>query len=101
MVAVCLRRERVLRGLQGQRHAAGPHGRGEGPARGARSDPILRERFEREAKTVAALSHPHICPVFDVGEHDGVNFLAMEYLEGETLAQRLSKAALPLDGRLS
>ena len=47
---------------------------------GGRTD--LKQRFEREAKTVAALSHPHICPVFDVGEQDGVNFLVMEYLEG-------------------
>ena len=61
------------------------------------ADPDLKQRFEREAKTVAALSHPHICPVFDVGEQDGVNFLVMEYLEGETLAQRLEKGVLPLD----
>ena len=64
-------------------------------------DPDLKQRFEREAKTVAALSHPHICPVFDVGEQDGVNFLVMEYLEGETLAQRLKKGALPLDQALT
>ena len=49
------------------------------------SDPDLTQGFEREAKTVAALSHPHICPVFDVGEQDGINFLVMEYLEGETV----------------
>ena len=64
------------------------------------SDPDLKQRFEREAKTVAALSHPHICPVFDVGDQDGVNFLVMEYLEGQTLAQRLEKGALPLDQAL-
>ena len=64
------------------------------------SDPDLKQRFEREAKTVAALSHPHICPVFDVGSQDGVDFLVMEYLEGETLAQRLEKGALPLDQAL-
>ena len=64
------------------------------------SDPDRRQRFEREAKTVAALSHPHICPVFDVGEQDGVNFLVMEYLEGETLAQRLTRGPLPLDQAL-
>ena len=64
------------------------------------ADPDLKQRFEREAKTVAALSHPHICPVFDVGEQDGVTFLVMEYLEGETLAQRLTKGALPLDQAL-
>ena len=61
----------------------------------------LKQRFEREAKTVAALSHPHICPVFDVGEQDGVNYLVMEYLDGETLAQRLEKGALPLDQALT
>ena len=55
------------------------------------SDPDLRQRFEREAKTLAALSHPHICPVFDVGRQDGIDFLVMEYLEGETLARRLEQ----------
>ena len=64
------------------------------------SDPDLKLRFEREAKTVAALSHPNICPVFDVGSQDGIDFLVMEYLEGETLAQRLEKGALPLDQAL-
>jgi Tol biopolymer transport system component len=56
-----------------------------------------RERFEREAKAVSALSHPHICALFDVGEEDGVSFLVMEHLEGESLADRLAKGALPLD----
>ena len=65
------------------------------------NDPDLKQRFEREAKTVAALSHPHICPVFDVGEQDGINFLVMEYLDGQTLAQRLEKGALPLDQALT
>ena len=64
------------------------------------ADPALKQRFEREAKTVAALSHPHICPVFDVGSQDGIDFLVMEYLDGETLAQRLEKGALPLDQAL-
>ncbi len=107
------------------------------------SDPERKSRFEREAKTVAALSHPHICPVFDVGfegpsplEGEGqgefevpspprgegqgefevpspprgegqgegdaspIDFLVMEYLEGETLADRLGKGALPLDQAL-
>src|SRR5262245_27896954 len=50
------------------------------------SDPDLKQRFEREARTLAALSHPHICPVFDVGHQEGIDFLVMEYLEGETLA---------------
>src|SRR5579863_844718 len=57
----------------------------------------LRERFEREAKTVASLNHPHICTLFDIGQQDGIDFLVMEYLEGETLAQRLQKGALPLE----
>ena len=64
------------------------------------SDPILKQRFEREAKALAMLSHPHICPVFDVGQQRGVDFLVMEYLEGETLAHRLEKGALPLDQAL-
>jgi len=61
------------------------------------ADPDLKQRFEREAKAVTALSHPHVCPVFDVSEQDGISFLVMEHLEGETLAQRLEKGALPLD----
>jgi serine/threonine protein kinase len=56
-----------------------------------------RQRFEREAKTISQLSHPHICALYDVGNQDGVEFLVMEYLEGETLADRLSKGALPFD----
>src|SRR5688572_24991016 len=64
------------------------------------SDSDLKQRFEREAKTLAALSHPHICPVFDVGSQDGIDFLVMEYLEGDTLEQRLKKGALPLDQAL-
>ncbi len=60
----------------------------------------LRQRFEREARAVAALSHPHICTLHDIGSEDGIDFLVMEYLEGETLAQRLAKGALPLDQAL-
>ena len=55
-----------------------------------------RERFEREAKTIASLNHPHICTLYDTGHQGGIDFLVMEYLEGETLAQRLAKGALPL-----
>src|SRR5579872_2354810 len=61
------------------------------------SDPQLRERFDREAKAISSLSHPHICPLYDVGHQDGVDFLVMEYLEGETLAHRLKKGPLPAD----
>ncbi len=61
------------------------------------SDPDLKQRFEREARTVAALNHPHICTLHDIGTQDGIDFLVMEYLDGQTLAQRLEKGALPLD----
>src|ERR1700726_2577620 len=57
----------------------------------------MKERFEREARTIASLNHPHICTLYDVGHQDGTDFLVMEYLEGETLAQRLIKGPLPLD----
>jgi serine/threonine protein kinase/Tol biopolymer transport system component len=57
----------------------------------------LRERFEREARTIASLNHPHICTLYDVGHQDGTDYLVMEYLEGETLAERLKKGPLPLD----
>jgi eukaryotic-like serine/threonine-protein kinase len=56
----------------------------------------LRERFDREARTVANLNHPHICTLHDVGQQDGTDFLVMEYLEGETLAERLKKGPLPI-----
>jgi eukaryotic-like serine/threonine-protein kinase len=59
--------------------------------------PELRERFEREARTIASLNHPHICTLFDVGHQNGTDYLVMEYLEGETLAERLKKGPLPLD----
>src|ERR1700730_9539976 len=49
----------------------------------------LRERFECEAKTISSLNHPHICTLYDVGHQDGTDYLVMEYLEGDTLAQRL------------
>ena len=65
------------------------------------ADPDLKQRFEREAKTISSLNHPHICTLHDIGEQDGVDFLVMEYLEGETLAQRLEQGALPLDQALT
>src|SRR5882762_670078 len=64
------------------------------------ADPNVRERFEREARAVAALNHPHICTLHDVGQQDGIDYLVMEYLEGQTLASRLEKGALPLDEAL-
>ena len=54
----------------------------------------LRERFDREARTIAGLNHPHICTLFDIGLQDGTDYLVMEYLEGETLAERLKKGPL-------
>src|SRR5215471_14927798 len=60
------------------------------------ADPEPKARFEREAKTIAALQHPHICTLFDVGHHDGTDYLVLEYLEGQTLAQRLGRGPLKL-----
>src|ERR1700686_1993275 len=60
-------------------------------------DPVRRQRFEREAKTISSLNHPHICVLYDVGSQDGVGYLVMECMEGETLAKRLEKGALPLE----
>jgi serine/threonine protein kinase/Tol biopolymer transport system component len=57
----------------------------------------LKQRLEREAKAISSLNHPHICTLHDVGSQDGVDFLVMEHLEGETLADRLHRGALPLD----
>ena len=61
------------------------------------ADPQLRERFEREARAIAALNHPNICTLHDVGHEGDVAFLVMELLEGETLASRLERGAIPLD----
>jgi len=60
------------------------------------SDPELKTRFEREARAISALQHPHICTLYDVGHQDGVDYLVMEFLEGETLQRRLLRGALPL-----
>src|ERR1700720_1116944 len=64
------------------------------------SDPIRKQRFEREAKTISSLNHPHICVVHDVGHQDGIDYLVMECVEGETLAKRLEKGPMPLDQTL-
>jgi serine/threonine protein kinase len=63
-------------------------------------DLILRQRFEREAKAISSLNHPHICVLYDVGNQNGAYFLVMECVEGETLAKRLEKGPLPLQQAL-
>ena len=60
------------------------------------SDANLKVRFEREARAISSLSHPNICTLHDVGSQNGVDFLVMEYLEGETLQRRLLRGAMPL-----
>ena len=57
----------------------------------------LRQRFEREARAIASLNHPNICALYDIGRQDGIDFLVMEYLDGETLSKRLKKGALPTE----
>src|SRR5689334_24134952 len=59
------------------------------------SNPEVRTRFEREAKTVSSLNHPNICTLFDVGREGETDFLVMELVDGETLASRLARGALP------
>ena len=59
--------------------------------------PDFRIRFQREAQATAALNHPHICTLYDVGEQDGASYLVMEFVEGQTLASRLREGPLPLD----
>src|SRR5438552_923994 len=65
------------------------------------ADPQFRERFDREARAISHLTHPHVCVLHDIGHQDGTDFLVLEYLEGETLAERLKRGALPLDQALS
>jgi eukaryotic-like serine/threonine-protein kinase len=64
------------------------------------NDSQSRALFMREARSVSILSHPNICTLYDIGEHDGIDFLVMEYLQGETLAKRLNRGALPIDQAL-
>jgi eukaryotic-like serine/threonine-protein kinase len=64
------------------------------------ADPEMSARFEREARAVAALQHPHICTLLDVGQHDGSSYLVLEYLEGETLAARLERGAIAVNDAL-
>lgn len=65
-------------------------------ADGFTGDPIRRERFAREAEALSSLTHPNICQIYDVGSSNGIDFLVMEYLQGETLETRLMQGALPL-----
>jgi len=60
-------------------------------------DPVRKHRFEREAKTISSLNHPHICTLRDIGSQDGTDYLVMECVEGETLAERLEKRPLPIE----
>jgi serine/threonine protein kinase len=66
-------------------------------------DAVSRERFEREARSIATLTHPHVCTLHDIGDHDGAAFLVMELLQGDTLAARLArtKGGLPIDEGLT
>src|SRR5688500_7993279 len=61
----------------------------------AACDPEFRERFDREARAISALDHPHICTLFDVGHEAGIDFLVMQLLEGHTLAERMARGARP------
>jgi serine/threonine protein kinase len=65
-----------------------------------RTDATLLSRFQREARALSSLSHPHVCAVYDVGSEGDVDFLVMERLEGETLNDRLARGAMPLDEAL-
>jgi serine/threonine protein kinase len=62
--------------------------------------PELKERFEREAKAISSLNHAHICTLYDIGNENGVDFLVMEFLEGETLSERLSRGPIPYEEML-
>jgi eukaryotic-like serine/threonine-protein kinase len=61
------------------------------------SSPELKQRMEREARAISSLNHPHICQLYDIGSQDGTDYLVMEFLEGETLAEKLRKSAMPLN----
>jgi eukaryotic-like serine/threonine-protein kinase len=58
-------------------------------------------RFDREARTISSLNHPHICHLYDIGAQDGTDFLVMEFLEGETLGDRLRQGPIPIDREIT
>jgi serine/threonine protein kinase len=64
------------------------------------NDPQFRQRFQHEARAISALDHPHICTLYDIGEHDGTSFLVMQYLEGETLEARIQRGPLAVEQAL-
>src|SRR5437764_4735678 len=65
------------------------------------ADPELKARFDREARTIASLQHPNICALHDLGHHEAIDYLVLEFLDGETLANRLRRGALPIDEALA
>ena len=85
------------RGLLGARHDARSRSRDQDAAGELAADQDRLARFEREAKLLAALNHPHIAVVFGLGEHEGTQFLAMELVEGETLERKLKDARMPVE----
>src|SRR5947209_2229791 len=58
--------------------------------------PDIKERFEREARSISSLNHPNICALYDIGQHDGIDYLVMELLQGETLSDRIARGPIPL-----
>ena len=64
-------------------------------------DPVRKQRFEQEAKIISRLNHPHICMFHDVGHQDGVDYLVMECVEGETLAKRLEKGPVATENSVA
>src|SRR5579871_4011023 len=64
------------------------------------SNPSLKEKLKSESRTIASLNHPNICAIYDAPEHEGLGYIVTELVEGETLAQRLSRGSLELDEAL-